>query len=136
MKSEKPTVAVVNSNEEIIEGLQLLLTDMGYPSVTGHVISFKRGKEDFIKFLKENDPRVIIIDIAPPYEENWRFFKLLKNLKESEGRSFIITTTNKHMLEELVGPTKTHEIVGKPFDMKEIVDAVDQTWKRKLAHKK
>lgn len=130
MTNQKPTIAVINSSEEIIEGLQVLLTEEGYPSVSGHVVSFKKGKEDFIKFLKQNNPQAIIIDIAPPYEENWNFFNLLRNLKQSEGRAFVITTTNKKVLEDLVGPTKAFEIVGKPFDLKEIVNAIDESVKR------
>jgi DNA-binding NtrC family response regulator len=70
---------------------------------------------------------VIIFDIAPPYEENWTFFQLIKNVKEVEGRKFIITTTNKGILETFVGKTDAIEIVGKPFDIEEIVTTVKKT---------
>lgn len=130
MKTQKPTVAIINSSEEIMEGLQVLLTEEGYPSVSGHVVNFKRGKADFIQFLKKNDPKVIIFDISPPYEENYIFFNLLRNLKQCEDISFILTTTNKRVLEELIGPTNAIEIVGKPYDLKQIVHAVDETAKK------
>ena len=123
------TVAIINSNEDIIDAIRLMLDDEGYITVSGHVVSFKRGEEDYIKFLKENKPDAIIFDIAPPYEENWNFFRLIANLKESEKTKYILTTTNKRVLEELVGATDTLEIIGKPFDLQDIVNAVKKAVK-------
>ena len=117
-------VAVINSNEEIVDTIRLMLDDDGIRSVAGHVADFKRGRQDFIAFLTEHDPAVIIYDIAPPYEENWRFFQLIKGSQESQGREFVLTTTNKAVLERLVGQTDAIEIIGKPFDLDEITTAV------------
>lgn len=125
----KETVAVINSNEDIVEAIQLILNDAGYHSVGGHVIDFKKGRKDFVAFFKEHTPNVIIFDIAPPYEENWNFFQLIKNVKEAEGAQFIITTTNKGMLERFAGKTDAIEIVGKPFDLEEILMAVKKRFK-------
>lgn len=125
-------IAICNSSEEIIEALQLALAEEGYSSVGGHVVSFKKGESDFIKFVKDNKPQAIIYDIAPPYDKNWTFLRLIKNVKEVEKIPFVVTTTNKAQLEELVGETPALELVGKPFDLKEIVSAV----KRALASKK
>jgi hypothetical protein len=36
----------------------------------------------------------------------------------------VLTTTNKRVLEPLAGPTPAHELVGKPFDLGVLVDAV------------
>lgn len=119
-------VAVINSNEDVVESIRLMLDDDGIRSVAGHVIDFKRGRQDFVAFLKEHDPRVIIYDIAPPYEENWRFLQLLKDSQEAQGRQFILTTTNKAVLERLVGQTDAIEIIGKPFDLDEIVTAAKE----------
>jgi DNA-binding NtrC family response regulator len=127
--AQENTVAVINSNEDIVEAIQLILADEGYHSVGAHVIDFKKGRKDFVTFCKEHNPQVIIFDIAPPYEENWTFLQLIKNAKEVEGRKFIITTTNKGILEKFVGKTDAIEIVGKPFDMEEIVTTVKKKLK-------
>jgi len=41
-----------------------------------------------------------------------------------KGRKVLLTTTNKRVLESLVGPTDAIEIVGKPYDLDRIVTSV------------
>lgn len=119
-------VAVINSNKSIIDLIRLFLNDEGIPSIGGLVPDFKRGRQDWIAFLKSYNPKVIIYDIAYPYEENWKNFQLVKDSKEAEGRLFILTTTDKSALEQLVGETNTIEILGKPFDLNKVVTVVKQ----------
>ena len=59
------TVAVINSNEDIIELLGLLLADAGFHTVGEHLASFKKGRVDFTAFCQQHQPEVIILDIAP-----------------------------------------------------------------------
>jgi hypothetical protein len=40
------------------------------------------------------------------------------------GRKIVLTTTNKAVLERIVGPTDAIEIVGKPYDLQQVVGAV------------
>jgi DNA-binding NarL/FixJ family response regulator len=119
------TVAVVNSNEDTVEMLRHALQSNGFNSVvTGHIHDFKTGATDFPQYLAMHDPRVIVYDIAIPYENNWTFLKLLLDSEHMRGRKIVLTTTNKKRLEELVGPTDAFEIVGKPYDIDRIVEAV------------
>ena len=117
------TVAVVNSNEDIIDGIRLILSEEGFNTVSGHVVSFKRGKDDIVAFLKKNNPDVVMYDMAPPYEENWTYLQTIKNLKESKGRRFVVTTTNKNALKNLTG-AKAMELLGKPYDIKEVIKKI------------
>ena len=123
--AEQITIAVINSNEDTTEMLREILQQHGFSSVViGHVTEIKRGQEDFLKFLDLHDPRVFVWDISIPYQENWRFTHLIMNAEKMQGRKVILTTTNKRVLDSLVGPTDTIEIVGKPYDLDEIVAAV------------
>ena len=92
--------------------------------VTGHVADIKRGTTDVVAFVETHDPRVFVWDISIPYEDNWRFVHMLMGHERIQGRRFVLTTTNRRALEALVGPTETIEIVGKPYDLEQIVTAV------------
>jgi DNA-binding NarL/FixJ family response regulator len=119
-------IAVLNSNEDTVEMLRNCLQAHGFSSVvTGHVNDFKTGATDFTGFVAQHDPKVIVYDISIPYDKNWTFLRLLLDTESMQGRRVVLTTTNKSRLEELVGPTDTIEIVGKPYDLQRIVAAVD-----------
>ena len=123
--SPTPTVAVINANDDTVEMLRACLQDQGFSSVViGHVTEIKRGQTDFLRFVAEHDPRVFVWDVSIPYEENWNFVHLVMNGEQMRGRRFVLTTTNKRALESLVGQTETIEIVGKPYDLEQVVTAV------------
>jgi DNA-binding response OmpR family regulator len=126
---EPNIVAIINTNEDVVEAIRLILGDAGFVTIGAHLVDFKKGRRDLVAFLQEHNPRVIVLDIAPPYEENWNFFQLMKNSQAARGREFVLTTTNKKILEDLVGKTSTIELVGKPFDLDEIVKAVQKMMK-------
>jgi DNA-binding NtrC family response regulator len=129
----KTTIAVVNSSEDIVTMLRLALEDEGFATVAGHVPRFKSGHDDLLAFLQTHDPAVIVFDIAPPYADNWRFLNLVRDTRAAQGRAFVITTTNRARLEQEVGDTAAIEIVGKPFDLQEVVDAVRRALKQRAA---
>jgi CheY-like chemotaxis protein len=118
-------VAVLNSSEDTVEMLRQCLTDQGFTSVvTGHIHDFKTGEENFLNFVRQHDPAVMIYDVSIPYDKNWTFLRLLLDSESMRGRKVVLTTTNKKRLEQLVGVTDAFEIVGKPYDLGKIVEAV------------
>jgi CheY-like chemotaxis protein len=120
-----PSIAVFNSSADTIEVLKLALEDSGYSVATGHVSDLKKGHVDVLDFVSEHQPDVIIYDVALPYEENWRFLRLLQTSEVLKNRKWVITTTHKQRLEELVGECgEVFEIVGKPYDVQQIMNAV------------
>jgi DNA-binding NtrC family response regulator len=118
-------IAVVNSNEDTVEMLRNCLQQHGFSAiVTAHIHDFRTGHSDFPAFIEQHDPRVIVYDVSLPYDRNWTFLRLLLDTDAMRGRKVVVTTTNKQRLEELVGPTNAFEIVGKPYDLEQIVGAV------------
>jgi DNA-binding response OmpR family regulator len=119
------TVAIFNASEDTISMLEQWLRHHGFVAVSSHVTEVKRGQMDFAAFIAEHDPEVIIWDIAPPYDENWKFFKLLRTSEVLANRAVVLTTTHKEHLDRLAGTdTQALEIVGKPYDLDLIVRAV------------
>ena len=123
-EARPPLVAVVNTSEEVMSLLESVLQNEGLRTVMAFVPDLKRGRPDVGTFLQQHDPPVLVWDIAIPYAENWTFFSAVRESEAARGRRFVLTTTNRQALEQLVGPTDTIELMGRPFDLDEIIAAV------------
>lgn len=119
-----PTVAIINTSEEITALLTAVFQMEGFRTVAAYVPDMKRGETDLTGFLREYQPAAVIFDIALPYEENWAYFQSIQQSESGRAAPFILTTTNKRALEGLVGPTPAHEVIGKPYDLEQLVEAV------------
>jgi CheY-like chemotaxis protein len=119
-------VAVFNTSDDIVEMLRFALERAGFLVVTGHVTDMVRGSFDVQRFVAQHDPRVIVYDIAPPYEKNWQFLQHLRRMPEIAGRPFVLTSTHAARVRELTGvkDERILEVLGKPYDIEEIVKAV------------
>jgi DNA-binding NarL/FixJ family response regulator len=120
-----PVVAILNSNDDTVEMLRLMLESEGMVAVSAHVSDLRRGQFDFSGFLAEHDPKVIIYDLIPPYDRSWMFFQHLRSMPTLAGRKFVLTSTNPERMCETADPGQpVYEIIGKPYDMGVIVQAV------------
>ena len=76
--------------------------------------------------MRVHNPRVIVYDIAPPYDRNWAFLQMLRTTV-LKGRRLVITTPNKGQVERLVGRDyDVYEVVGKAEDLDAIVRAAKE----------
>lgn len=122
----RQVVALFNSSDDTVEMVQRMLDASGFNCLVGcHFADLRKGTIDFGRYLDKHDPDVVIVDISPPYAENWQFFKTLRDDKALVGKGLVLTTTNKERLDETVGEdSKAFEIVGKPYDLDQIRDAI------------
>jgi DNA-binding response OmpR family regulator len=130
--SNQGVVALFNASDDTVEMVLSMLNASGLSCLVGcHFADLKKGRTDFSRYLARHDPRVVIFDISPPYEENWAFFETLRDAKAMEGRGLVLTTTNKKRLDEILGAdSAAFEIVGKPYDLGQIRHAIDAALKR------
>jgi DNA-binding response OmpR family regulator len=130
-------IAVINSSEETAEAMQNALEFAGWSTTRGFIVDFKRGRADVESFLTVHDPRAVVWDIGIPYEENWAYYQAVRKIPCTEGRGFVVTSTNVPVLVKLVGAgtlaeltgnAGVVEILGKPFDLDELTAAVRRVW--------
>ncbi len=121
----RPVIAIVNSSEETAQVLQDLLEDEGFTTVVAYVVDFKFGRQDLSAFITAHQPRAVLYDVALPYVENWNYFcQQILAAGYLPPERFVLTTANKSVLDLLVGPTPTFELIGRPFDLDAILQAV------------
>jgi DNA-binding response OmpR family regulator len=121
---DSPLIAVINNSSEVTEVLRLALTEAGFRDVCEKVLSFKNSERDVQAFFVQHDPQALIWDISIPYEENWTFFCGVRDSGALAGRGVVLTTTNKRALDTLVGPTLAYELIGKPYDLDDVIGAI------------
>ncbi|HJR61455.1 MAG TPA: hypothetical protein VJ813_18735 [Vicinamibacterales bacterium] len=118
-------VAILNTNDDTVEMLRVMIESEGIVAVSAHVADLRRGQLDFGGFLEEHDPQVIIYDVPPPYDRSWLFLQHLRALPATQNRKFVITSTNPARVEQIAKPdVPVLEIIGKPYDLQMIIDAV------------
>src|SRR3982074_1075943 len=126
-KTAEGIVALFNASDDTIDMIQALLTQAGGAQslVWCHFADLKKGVVDFKKYLNKHNPEVVIFDISPPYDENWQFFKTMRDAEVMRGRGSVLTTTNKNRLDEGLG-TDSHAlgVGGKAKDLEEIQAAI------------
>ena len=118
-------VAVINSTTDIVDMLRMALEQAGLVVVTALTPEIRDGHVDIEKLVEQHEPKVVVYDIAPPYEPNWNLFQHVARLPVMKGRQFVITSTNAHHVERLASPQEhVYEVVGKTEDLGRIVQAV------------
>ena len=120
-------VALFNASDDTIDMVQKLLTDGNSEQILiwCHFADLKKGVVNFDRYMAKHNPEVVIFDISPPYDENWRFFKTMRDSHTMHGRGVVLTTTNKNRLDEVLGEdSHALEVVGRAKDLEQIGAAI------------
>jgi CheY-like chemotaxis protein len=127
MSADPIVIGVLNSSEDTVEMLRMYLELEGFIAVSAHVHAIRRGKQTVAEAIAEHKPAVIIYDVAPPYDRTWTFYKHLRTLEGLKECRWVITSTNPQRVKELAPDSRSLdilEVIGKPYDLQQIVDAV------------
>jgi CheY-like chemotaxis protein len=129
METKPPVVAIVNTSPDTVEMLRIMLEHNGFVVVSTYTHEIREGRADIEQLTRQYDPKVVIYDIAPPYDKNWREFVIACSMPAFKNvKGFIVTTTNVRHVKEVAGKDQeVYEVVGKPYDLQQIVDAAKKT---------
>lgn len=119
-----PVVALINSSPDVVDMIRITMEHEGIVLVSAMTHEVRDGEVDIETFVRQHQPAVILYDIAPPYDANWLLFQHISNMPALRDRRFIITTTNEKHVRGLAGHQELYEIVGKPYDLARLSDAV------------
>lgn len=117
-------MAVINGFADTTEMLEMVLQDAGYETVAAQARDVRSGIVDLPAFARNHQLAAIVYDIALPYDENWAYLSQLRG--SADGLPpIVITTTNLAALRKLAGDhASALEIIGKPYDLGEMVRMV------------
>ena len=132
-KTTEGIVALFNASDDTIDMIETMLTKAGFGQtlIWCHFADLKKGVVDFGRYVRKHNPEVVIFDLSPPYDENWTFFKTMRDDPIMANRGIVLTTTNKDRLDEVLG-SDSHalEVVGRPEDL-ELIDLAIRAETRK-----
>jgi CheY-like chemotaxis protein len=119
-------VAVFNTSEDMLELLRIALEHAGYVAVAAFTTHLRDGRTDLEALMRQHRPRVVVYDVALPYDVNWRLFQHIRDSPACRGVQFVLTSTNVKRLREAAGEAAAGviEIVGKPYDLQQLLDLV------------
>jgi DNA-binding response OmpR family regulator len=120
-------VAIVNTNPDLVRLLRVNLESAGFIVIVVHIEDIKTSAGDVEATIERHNPRVIIYDLVPPYDVNWRFFDHLRGTQAFQGRHFVLTTVNINQVQRIVGKdSMVYEVVGEASDIQQVVRAVKE----------
>ena len=124
-------VAAIDSSTDVIGLLQHALEQASFPRRHPYIDDIRTGRLDLARYVEQHDPYVIVYDIVPPYDRNWRFLAELRDPPIFNGRPFVVTSTDAQRVQQAVGgDTDVYEMVGTPYDPEFIVDTVKEASRR------
>ena len=123
---QKATVgAVFNSSDDMVELLRVLFERHGFVVVTGHIAAIRKGELDLASFVAQHRPDVVVYDVVPPYDRQWRFLAHLRQTSPLNAIPFVLTSSNAAATRELASTDEQIiEVLGRPFEFDALVEAV------------
>jgi CheY-like chemotaxis protein len=124
--SPPDVVLIVNTSPDAVNLLKDVLEHAGFLVVSTFTWAVQNGTVDLPALMRAHQPKVVVYDIAPPYERNWAFFLHVRE-HVLKGVHFVLTSMNIKQVEALVGrDERVYEVVGKPHDLDIIVRATKE----------
>jgi CheY-like chemotaxis protein len=117
MASEDPLVLVVEDEDAIREVLADVLEDRGF-----RVVSASNGAEA-LRCLDVSRPDAVVLDLLMPVMHGWAFMETYYERTGGASIPIVVVSVNP-VLPRSFERFGVRRIIGKPFNIDELVDAV------------
>jgi DNA-binding NtrC family response regulator len=118
--------AIFNTSPDLVDLVRRAFEPAGIVTVSVLTHQIREGAVDLESFIRQHDPRVVVYDIAPPYDANWALFQHVCRMDVMRDRQYVVTSANAKQVESLAAGQPVYEIVGKPYDLDRLVHAVKE----------
>ncbi|MDD5218074.1 MAG: response regulator [Candidatus Omnitrophica bacterium] len=120
-------ILIVDDESGLVAELRELLTDFQYD-----VITAKDGIEGMVRAKKEK-PDLIIMDVLMPGMSGFETAEAMKNLAQIDKHVPIIMISGRPSMENYFEGSKAFVFLSKPFNYKELLEAIAEALKQKEA---
>jgi hypothetical protein len=119
---------IVNANDELLHAIGEIARGAGFAVITAKPAEIGAGTAGRQQFLRNHGARVVVLDISPPYRENWAAYSDLRYAEMISGswRQFVATTADKRALENEAGPTSAIEAAPGRLDQQALTEALQR----------
>ena len=125
-------VAIFNAHADTVAMLHIALQHAGYQTIDAPLHEFRDGVAGGLAFLRLHDPHVVVYDVSPPFEITAAYCCALQ--EADNVRAWVVTSTNPaRTARDLRGRPEQYELIGKPYDLDEVIRAVQRAVKKTAA---
>lgn len=113
-------ILVVDDDREMVELIQLFLSNAGYETIAAY-----SGEEALEKTFREK-PDLILLDIMMPRIDGWEVLRRIKNDPEAQNIPVAFITARTQNIDKMIGLSvmKAAGYITKPFSKQELLTEV------------
>jgi CheY-like chemotaxis protein len=122
-------VVIINANDRLANRVKQVVEAAGFAALNAQPSQVGSAAPDIQQFLRRQNARVVVFDVADPYMANWRLAESLRYNEMISGswRQVVVTTADKQALDaQVVSSTNALELNEKNFDAAAVLDAVNR----------
>ncbi len=112
------TVLVVDDEQPIREVIRDVLEDIGC-----RVVSAANGAEALLR-LEDQRPDAVVLDLLMPVMHGWDFMESYLDKTDGQPIPIVVLSVNP-ALPRSYTRLGVHRVIGKPFDVNELADAIE-----------
>ena len=125
---------VVNASVDVLKLIREVLEQSQIKTVFFFGPQLQSDASGFLAFVEAHKPDLVLFDVPMPYDENLRLMSSLR--QRAADQKFLVMTTSPDTVHSLIeaepslGEGIVDIVVGKPFNLDELLEAVQEGFSR------